>query len=252
MPIKKLPKLEQKDRTYILTSEATPISYTLSSRNTKYKPLLYFDGVKNRPLRYSSNQTTCFADAQDDQVIIEPVIFENGKLIVKKENTVLQQFLSILHPELNKVYYEFNPEENAQDDVEDLITQHTAVSAVLDMDISSLEAIARVVNKGKGVSVDKLTSSELKRDMILEAKRDPEAFMLLANDTDIKLRNLAVRAIDSGILTLRDDNSNIYMGNTKNKILTIPFGDNPYTALSSYFKTDDGVELMISINKKFE
>lgn len=253
MAIKKLPKLDVKNRTYILLGKSTPISYVLRAKNTQYNPLLYFDGEKNRAMRYSPNQKSIFEDAQDKNVLYKPIIFADGKLSVGKEDATLQLFLH-LHPqnEANggNLFREFNPEMNAQQDVEAVESQFEALQTAINMDITELEAIARVVKKGTGESVDKMTTSEIKRDMLNYAKDAPEDFLRLANDTDIKLRNLAIRAVDSGILSLKDDNTNFYWGNTKKKVLTVPFGDNPYTHLASYFKTDEGLDTMKAITEK--
>ena len=32
--------------------------------------------------------------------------------------------------------------------------------------------------------------------------------------------------------------------------MTVPFDENPYSAMAAYFKTDEGVDLMKSITKK--
>ena len=48
-----------------------------------------------------------------------------------------------------------------------------------------------------------MTSAELKRDMLLFAKDNPKEFIDYANDPDIKLRNLAIRSIDSGVLAIK-------------------------------------------------
>jgi hypothetical protein len=48
---------------------------------------------------------------------------------------------------------------------------------------------------------------------------------------------------------LTDDNTVFKFANGK-KILTVPFDQHPYTALSQYFKTDEGIDLMKSLTKK--
>ena len=97
------------DKIYRLKRDAAPLSYMLPTQNSRAFPLLHFDeetGV-NRPLRYSRNQRSPFMDEQDGNIIMEPIIFEDGMLSVKKENQVLQQFLH-LHPLNDKVFEEVN------------------------------------------------------------------------------------------------------------------------------------------------
>lgn len=244
-----VPDLEYKDRVYILSTDSTPISFQLRSRHTRYNPLLWFDGVSQKALRYCSNQQSVFIDKQDDNALLEPIIFENGKLIVPKENRVLQEFLSIYHPDKNIVFNEFDPESDALEDVETLGASISAQNIALEMDIADLEAIGRVLYRSK---VDKMSSSELKRDVLLYARDYPQKFLDLANDTDIKLRNLAVKAVDMGIIGLKDDNTTIYWKDSKEVITKIKYGDNPYSSLAAYFKTDEGLDAMKTITSKLK
>lgn len=238
-----LPELEQKTRTYVLSLENTPITFQLRSRHTKYNSLLWFDGNIQRALRYCSNQISIFADRQDDNALLSPIVFEDGKLIVDSRETLLQQFLEI-HPHNGTVFYEFDPEKTAQQEYELELESVDSASTARDMDIIDLEAIARVIYRGK---VDKMTSSEIKRDMLLYAKNNASRFMSLANDPNIKLRNLAIRAVDMGIVSLKDDGRTVYWTDSGDVILSIAFGENVYSELSSYFQTDEGMDAMENI-----
>ena len=108
-------KLESKDRIYKLTRDKAPLSCIIPSRNSRRAPLLYFDEEKgyNRALRYSRNQRSPFEDEQDGNVIVEPIIFEDGLLRVPKSNPVLQQFLEF-HPLNGKKFVEDNFEKIAE------------------------------------------------------------------------------------------------------------------------------------------
>ena len=100
-----------------------------------------------------------------------------------------------------------------------------------------------------GGSVSSMTSKELKRDAYAFARKNPQLFIELSQDEDIKLRNLANRAVEQGIIALTEDNTVFKFANGK-KIMTVPFDQHPYGALAQYFKTDDGVDLMKSLTKK--
>jgi hypothetical protein len=83
-PKKSTPKFV--DKQYKLTRETAPLSLILASRHTTRFPLLHFDedtGL-NRPLRYARNQNSPFQDEQDDNAIVEPIVFEDGFLHVPK------------------------------------------------------------------------------------------------------------------------------------------------------------------------
>ena len=78
------------DKFYRLKREAAPLSYMLPTRNTRRSPLLHFDTNtgQNRALRYARNQKSPYEDEQDGNVILEPIVFEDGMLRVGKENQV--------------------------------------------------------------------------------------------------------------------------------------------------------------------
>src|SRR5210317_1786614 len=184
------PKWEVKDRIYVLKGGATPVNYILRSRHHLNKPLQYFDGTMNRSLRYATNQTSVFEDEQYGDVTLPAVIFRDGKLIVNKENVLLQQFLSLYHPDRDKVYLEFDAEKSAQAEIDNVEAELEAMNAAREMQIEDLEAIARVVLKSR---VSDMASNEIRRDMLLFARKNPQEFLSLTNDENIKLRNVAVR-----------------------------------------------------------
>lgn len=237
-----------KERRYVLKGNKSPISYLLRSSHHPNKPLQYFDGDNYRPLRYATNSTTPFMDEQDGYVISEAIEFENGELIVPAQNVNLQKFLSVLHPDKDVVYEEWDPTRDAQEELDYEEYVLDAQLACRDMPIEELEAVARIVFRS---DVSKMTSSEIKRDMLLFARDNPREFLDLANDPDIKLRNLAIRSVDMGILSVQDDNRTIVWNDKqRQKVLTVNFGQNPIAELASYFKTDEGMDLMEAIAKK--
>ena len=242
-----LPNLESKNRVFILTGHRSPIRMMIPVKHTGRKPLTYFDGKLNRALRYATNQITPFVDEQDGVVTLEPITFENGTLIVPDWNVNLQKFL-LIHPFYGKKFIELDKEKNASVEVESLYTELDAQIAAKNLDINDLEAIARVVMKG---NVSALTSSELRRDMIIWAKNNPAEFMNLVDDENLKLRNLAVRAVEMGVLHIKGDNRTIACADDKkSKTMVATFGENVYSALALFFKTDEGLDVLQNITNK--
>ena len=64
----------------------------LNSRNTSSNPLMHWDGSQNRALRYAKNQKSPFEDEQDGQLVLEPIVFEDGSLVVPKTNRHCNSF----------------------------------------------------------------------------------------------------------------------------------------------------------------
>tara|TARA_R100000541_G_scaffold44161_2_gene51335 strand:- start:1185 stop:1937 length:753 start_codon:yes stop_codon:yes gene_type:complete len=230
------------DKVYRLRRDAAPLSYMLASKHTKRKALLHFDeetGV-NRSLRYARNQKSIFEDEQDGNAILEPIIFEEGMLRVSRQNQILQQFLE-LHPGNGNVFYEVNNEQDAAADMEIMNFELEAQVAARDLTLAKLESISRVV---LGVRADKMTTAELKRDIMVFARRDPQEFLDLINDPMVGLQDEVVKMFSATLLQMRNKNRDVYFNLKKNKtkMLTVPHGEEPSYIVASYFQTDEGVE----------
>lgn len=242
--------LEPKDRVYLLKNEKEPLAYFIASRDTPRNRLLYYDEENNinRPLRYARNATSPFQDEQDNNVILEPIVFEDGVLRVPKTNPVLQEFLHY-HPNNGKEFYEFDNEKDAQEDVDFMYSELDAQLMARDMDFGMMEAVAQVLLGGK---VSKMTSAEIKRDIMLYAKRYPQDFMETVNDPSLRVNNIASRAISDGYLSLRNNKKDIYFNLKENrkKLMTIPFGEDPVYVLASYLQSNDGLELFKFLDEK--
>jgi DNA-dependent RNA polymerase auxiliary subunit epsilon len=230
------------DKAYKLTQNKAPLSFMIPSRNTKRKALLYFDEStgQNRSLRYARNQKSPFEDEQDDNVILEPIIFEDGMLFVRKQEQALQKFLEY-HPGNGYLYVEIDNEKDATTDVETLDFELEAQILAKDLDLEMLETIGRVVI---GLNVDKLTSSELKRDVRMFAKKYSREFIESVNDPLLKLQNSCSKLFSENILVLKNKKDVYYnLKGNKNKLLTVPYGEDPLFILASFFQSDEGLEV---------
>jgi hypothetical protein len=238
------PKWEIKDRVYNLKSNKKPLSYMLRSSD-----LYWFDKEKGyeRELKYCQNQKTPFVDEMVGDQRLEHIIFRNGSLFVEKEKTTLQKLLSLYHPSKEKVYSELEPEKEAASEIEILELEADAILMARDLDIDMAEAIMRVE---KGSEVSKMSSKELKRDLLVFARNNPNLFLELANDDNVQLRNFGIRAVELGIIKLSSDQRNFLWGSNDRPIMTVPFDEHPYTALAHWFKTDEGMEIYANIEKR--
>jgi hypothetical protein len=117
------------------------------------------------------------------------------------------------------------------------------------MEIDQMEAIVRTQ---AGNKASKMTSKELKRDLINIAKSDPVLFLELANDENINIRNMGIKAVEAGIIKLSADQRTFSWGSNNKKLVTVPYEENPYSALTAFFKTDEGVEIYAAIEKRLQ
>ena len=245
----KKPQWEIKDRTYLLNGLKTPLTYTIASRHTGRYPLLWFDKEKNeqRELRYATNQNSPLVDEQSGEATLGHIVFRDGTLTVTKEKQNLQKLLSLYHPMKGIKYNEFNPVEEAVDDLEIIEYIIEALNVARDMDIDQAEAILRVE---VGSKVSDMSSTEIKRDLLIFAKENAQLFLELANDENVQLRNVAINATELGLLDLSQDQRTFAWAKTGRKIMNVPFDENPYSAMAAFFKTDEGIEVYKSIEKK--
>jgi frataxin-like iron-binding protein CyaY len=243
------PEWEVKDRLYLLKGRRTPLTLTIPGKHTRKHSLLWFDPKtqKQREIRYATNMSSPLADEQKGEATLGHIVFRDGKLTVPAKNIALQKLLSIYHPLKDKVYYEFKPIQNAEDELDVIEWEIDALNAARNIDIDQAEAIMRVE---LGSKVGLMSSKEIKRDLLLFAKRNPKLFIELAKDENVMLRNLAIRAEEAGVIILSQDQRTFYWGSNNRKLMNVPFDENPYSAFASFLKTDEGVEIYKSIDKK--
>jgi hypothetical protein len=237
-------KLEAKDRYYRLRNELAPLSYTIATRNSRRYPLLWYDEEKNqnRPLRYAINQKSPFEDEQDGNAIIEPITFEGGFLFVPRTNPVLQEFL-YYHPQSNVIFEEVDSERDAQQVVEELTAEVDALIAAREMTIEQLETVGRVLFQR---DTTKVTTAELKRDILVYARNYPKQFIDALEDPMLKLQSSVHIFFDNGLLGFRNGNKEVWYNTptNKKKMLTVPYGEDAYVLVALYLKSDEGIEAL--------
>jgi hypothetical protein len=242
---------EVKDRYYHLLNGQSPLTTRINSKHSSRKPLMWFDEEKqyNRELRYATNMKSPFMDEQKGTATLGHIVFENGVLMVPRDKQALQKLLSLYHPNKNKVYAERDEVIEASNELDNLELQVEAMAMAMDMDVDKAEAILRVE---LGSEVSKMSSKELKRDLLLFAKGNPDLFLELVNDENVELRNFGIRATEAGIISLAQDQRTFTWASNGRKLMNVPFDENPYSAMAAWFKTDEGVEVYKSIEKKFK
>ena len=229
---------EIKDRVYYLKGNKNPLTLTIPSKHTKKHALLYFDKKtgKQREIRYATNQASPLVDEQNGECTLGHIRFKDGTLTVAKEQQNLQKLLSLYHPLKGKIYEEYSAKEEAVDQLEVLDMQIDAMNAARSIDIDQAEAILRVE---VGSKVNNMSSKEIKRDLMLFARTNPQLFINLANDDNVQLRNIAIKATEVGIINLSGDQRTFTWGSNGRKLMNVPFDENPYSAFAAFLKADD-------------
>jgi hypothetical protein len=243
-PKPKKPEWEIKDRVYYLKGRKKPLTYAMRSSG-----IYYFDEKLGyeRELKYTSNQKTPFVDEMKGDQRLEHIVFENGALFVPRNKTVLQKLLSLYHPHRDQLFYEYKPVEEAVDEIAYLEMEVEALDLARSIDIDMAEAIMRVE---LGSRVNKMSSKELKRDLLLYARKNPALFLELVNDDNVQLRNFAIKSVEAGLISLSSDQRTFNWANNGRKLMTVPFDEHPYSALAAWFKTDEGMEVYKNVEKR--
>ena len=237
-------KWEIKDRLYYLNGNKKPLSYIMKSAN-----LYWFDEEKGyeREIKYCQNQRTPFVDEMKGDQRLEHIVFRSGALYVEKEKTVLQKFLSLYHPHNGRLFYEYKPQAIAESEIDIIEMEIAALNAAQDIDIDMAEAVMRVEI---GSKVSQMSSKELRRDLLVYAKKNPKLFLELVNDENVMLRNFGIKATELGILKISSDQRTFMWGTNNRKLFTVPFDEHPFSALAAWFKTDEGLEIYRNIEKR--
>ena len=235
-----------KDRIYRLTRGRSPLSYMIRSSN-----IYYFDEEKGyeRELKHTANQRTPFVDEMKGDQRLAHIIFRDGTLAVPREKVTLQKLLSLYHPMRNVLFEEVDEVKKAETQLDWLEFEIAALNAANSLDINMAEAVMRVE---KGSEVSKMSSKELRRDLLIFAKQKPKLFLELVTDENVQLRNIGIRAQEAGIVSLSQDQRTFEWSSTGRKLMTVPFEENPYSALAAWFKTDEGVEVYSQIEKRLK
>jgi hypothetical protein len=245
---------QTKDKVYILNQDKTPVSFFIQSRSNKRRQLLHYDEDKgvNRALRYSKNQRSIFEDEQDGTAILEPIVMEDGKLTVAKNNPMLQQFMDT-HPDNTAnggtLFYEFDPQKIAEERVYNLNLEVDALIAARSLDLNKMKSIVRIYLDS---DVDKMTVAEIKHEVLLFARNYPQDLLDAIDDPDIEVNDIASRAFNEAYVTFRAGKDIHYnLKNNKKKILTVPFGEKKEDVFMSWLKSDEGIEFYQYLEDQF-
>lgn len=239
-------------KTFLLKGNKAPVSFILQSRDTPTKRLLYFDEEKkkNRSLRYASNQTSPFQDEQDDNAILEPIVFEDGVLQVPPTNPVLYEFLK-LHPNNGEVFYEWDPEKDAEDRLknEELILDAKIAARSL-----SPDKMASIIRVFTGRDASKMSTSELKWEIMKIAEDYSQDFLESLDDPELEIDDLAHKAFKDGYMATRNHGRDVHynLKDNRKRAFSVPMNETPESALSAWFKTEDGQEFYMFLVREYE
>ena len=137
----------------------------------------------------------------------------------------------------------------AAEELESLNLEVEALSMAKSLDIDTIEMVCRV---GMGKETENISSSELRRDVLIYARNNAEEFLELLDNPQLQLQDFAKKVIKGGFVTFRSKSREIYynLKNNRKRLLKVPFGEEPLQVLTDFFQSDDGLESYELLRKK--
>jgi Fe-S oxidoreductase len=111
------------------------------------------------------------------------------------------------------------------------------------LSLEQLETVCRVLF---GKDPSRYTSAELKRDVLIYAKRDPRGFLNILSDPMLKLQSNVHVFFENKLLAFRNGQKEVWFNTNSNKkkMLTVPYGEDPYFSVANFFKSDEGIDAL--------
>lgn len=126
------------------------------------------------------------------------------------------------------------------------------VDALVEAKSLSLEQMENIARVLFNTDISKLSSAELKRDILVFAKNNPTVFLNAINDPELKLLSTVQKFFDNKVLSFRNKKRDVHynLEGNKKRLVAIPFGENPIEFLASWFKSDDGLDVLDFLEKQ--
>ena len=144
------------------------------------------------------------------------------------------------------MFQEVDAARDANEEVEWMDYVLQAQVTAHDLTIEKLSSLGRVIF---GQKADKMSTAELKRDMMVYAQQDPQDFLDTINDPMVELQDEVVQFVSAGLLMINDKKVNFNLPGNKKKLMTVPFGEDAHYILASYMQSDEGLEVYKLLKK---
>lgn len=191
---------------------------------------------KVRQIRYSPNEPSIYVDNQSEHAQREHIIFRDKMLFVPVEKPNLLEFL-LKHPDNKanggKLFEMIDKSRSAEEELEREFTQFEAVAMIRDKDISELLPVAMFL----GINT-KRKSAEIRRDLLMDAKKNPTRFVELFDNPQVKCKSAVLQAIEFQILNRKADG--MYWFDSNRLIVTAAAGLDPVDVMTRFCLTEKG------------
>jgi len=203
---------------------------------------------KVREIRYCENEPSVFADEQSPNAMRSQIVFKEGILVVPPQKANLQDYLA-LHPG-NKAnggstFTIINNEAKATIELDQEFLLLDAVSIVRDKAIDELLPVCMYLN----IDVNQ-RNNEIRRELLLEAKGNPKAFIELMDNPYVRSMSAVKQAVDYNILKSKEDG--MYWMDSGRLITATPVGQDSITVMTRFCMTEKGAPVYDEIVNRLE
>lgn len=208
----------------------------------------YYDEAKNevRKARYCASEKSIFADEQGDNPIKSPVVFTKSKLWVGREQPNLKKFLD-MHPKNESnggaLFRRVDFAKKAEVSIDQELLVADAVILIRTKPIDELLTVATAY----GLDTDR-DFAEIKHDLMVRAKKNPEGFMKSFDDPAVRMRAKVNKAVDYKVLNVLEDSVRWF--DTNSLIVSVPAGMDGVDVMVRHLLTDKGSIIAEEIDRQ--
>jgi len=227
--------------------------YELTSDNgmfflMKAGPVSVYDEETDsiRAIRYIPKEDSIYVEEQTSKPMKQPIIFENGRLWVRRNQPNLKRFMD-MHP-LNEANggTGFRKVDLSRDAAVDLNKEYQVIDALALIRQKPLTEVLTVAT-AYAIDTDRPVD-EIKHDLIQYAKNNPGAFIEAFDNPVIETKAIVKKAMTAGIIM--HDKGHMKWVDNKGHILAIPVGQDPQEVFSRWCMTETGSVVLDEIKRQ--
>ena len=201
-----------------------------------------------RAIRYCPNEPSIYVDEQSSNARRAHIIFVDKLLGVPPNQPNLQEYLDA-HPGNIKnggsLFFEINNEKKTDTLLQDEFIIHDAISLIREKSIDDLIPVILYL----GISLDQ-RNQEIRRELLIEAKSNPQAFIELFDNPLVKMRASITLATSNNILKINQDG--VFWADSGRLILATPVGQDGVDMMTKFCLSEKGSLVHQEILKRLE
>ena len=208
----------------------------------------------NRMIRFVVGEQSIYEDEQtSDKPVLGDIVFTSGILPVQYNQVTLKKYLDACNYnagnpsriESKKALFTMVDDEfDAQQSMKDMEVEYLATDTLMKMEAQKMVGYARAM----GVDEDR-SMYEIKHDMMVMAKGNPQLFMDEISNPMIERKQVIMDAIDDMIVILNSGKRQFTWAHNKELIFTVPVGVDAVDALTEYTFDDEGASVFSRIKR---